>query len=177
MKFPGVFIVLFLLVLFLGNSCSSPKEKTEKKADMVKLKEPLIKANQYLERSEDQQIDAYATRHQWLMNKSATGLRYQIYQHGNGATPEKGKIAVISFALGLLSGETCYSSAKQGNMEFELGKGRVINGLEEAIFLMRVGDKAKLIVPSHLAFGLPGDQKKIPPRASIVYDIEFLSLK
>jgi len=39
---------------------------------------------------------------------------------------------------------------------------------------MRQGDRAKLIVPSHLAFGLLGDLKKIPAGATLVYDIEIL---
>jgi len=42
---------------------------------------------------------------------------------------------------------------------------------------MRVGDRAKFIIPSHLAFGLIGDQKKIRHKATLVYDLEFVSMK
>jgi FKBP-type peptidyl-prolyl cis-trans isomerase len=42
---------------------------------------------------------------------------------------------------------------------------------------MNVGDRAKFIVPSHLAFGLLGDQKMIPPQATLVYDVELINLK
>jgi FKBP-type peptidyl-prolyl cis-trans isomerase FkpA len=40
-----------------------------------------------------------------------------------------------------------------------------------------VGDKAILILPSHLAHGLVGDENKIPPKASVIYELELLSLK
>jgi FKBP-type peptidyl-prolyl cis-trans isomerase len=43
--------------------------------------------------------------------------------------------------------------------------------------LMRTGSRAKLIVPSHLAFGLLGDLKKIPEQAVLVYDIELVEVK
>ena len=53
----------------------------------------------------------------------------------------------------------------------------VETGLHEGIKYMKVGEKAKMILPSHLAHGLIGDSKKIPPRSTIVYDIELLDLK
>ena len=41
---------------------------------------------------------------------------------------------------------------------------------------MKVGDKAKFIIPSHLAFGLLGDENKIPKRATLVYDVELIDV-
>jgi FKBP-type peptidyl-prolyl cis-trans isomerase len=53
----------------------------------------------------------------------------------------------------------------------------VESGLEEGILLLREGDKAKFILPPHLAHGLLGDDNKIPARSIIVYDLELLSLE
>ena len=55
--------------------------------------------------------------------------------------------------------------------------GGVESGLEEGILLMKTGGKAKFILPPHLAYGLPGDGKKIPARAILVYDVELLSIQ
>jgi FKBP-type peptidyl-prolyl cis-trans isomerase len=61
-------------------------------------------------------------------------------------------------------------------MVFEVGKGGIENGLEEAILQLHLGDQAVIILPSHLAFGLLGDQKKIPQRATVIYEIDFIKL-
>jgi FKBP-type peptidyl-prolyl cis-trans isomerase len=42
--------------------------------------------------------------------------------------------------------------------------------------LLRVGDKARFILPSHLAHGVPGDGVKIPRRATIIYDLELINI-
>jgi FKBP-type peptidyl-prolyl cis-trans isomerase len=82
----------------------------------------------------------------------------------------------LNYTLTLLTGDTVYTSRNDGPLLFEVGKGQVITGLEEAILLLRVGDRAKIIIPSHLAFGLIGDQNKINHKASLVYDVELVSL-
>ena len=71
----------------------------------------------------------------------------------------------------------CYNSDKDGLKLIELGKAEVESGLEEGILLMKVGDKAKLVIPSHLAFGLLGDENKIPKRATLIYDVELVEIK
>jgi len=53
----------------------------------------------------------------------------------------------------------------------------VISGLEEGILYLSEGDKAKIIIPSHLGYGLLGDlDKNIPPKATLIYDIELKSI-
>jgi FKBP-type peptidyl-prolyl cis-trans isomerase len=99
-----------------------------------------------------------------------------ITKHGVGAVSQPGRTVKLSYTVTLLTGDTVYSALKDGPLIFEIGKGQVITGLEEAILLLKVGDHAKIIIPSHLAFGLIGDQKKILHKASLVYDIEFISM-
>ncbi len=99
-----------------------------------------------------------------------------IYFNGNGQQAKVGNIALINFEISLLNGTVVYSSNNKPE-EFVVGKDNVESGLHEAITYLKVGDKAKLIIPIHLAFGLAGDMNKIPPRSTIVYDIELVSLK
>jgi FKBP-type peptidyl-prolyl cis-trans isomerase len=141
------------------------------------MSDTLVNYNRGVIKTEDQQIDDFIARYNWKMTKTGTGLRYLIFQKGHGVKAAKGKVAVISYTLRFLDGSLCYSSDKDGLKEFKIGYGNVESGVEEGILLMHVGDRAKFIVPSHLAFGLLGDQKKIPQQATLVYDIELVKLK
>ena len=98
-------------------------------------------------------------------------------QEGDGPKAQEGKVARIQYTLSSITGSIIYSSDENGPMEFLIGSGGVESGLEEAILLLREGDKAKIIIPSHLGFGLAGDDHKIPPKATLIYDITLLSIK
>jgi FKBP-type peptidyl-prolyl cis-trans isomerase len=141
------------------------------------MSDSIVNYNRGVVRTEDQQIEDFISRYNWKMIKTGTGLRYLIYKKGKGEKAGKGKIAVIGYTLRFLNGNLCYSSDKEGLKEFKIGYGNVESGIEEGILLMHVGDRAKFIVPSHLAFGLLGDQNKIPQQATLVYDIELVKLK
>jgi len=128
-------------------------------------------------KNEDEEIGDFIVRYHWNMIKTATGLRYMIYHKGSGPAAKKGEYATIKYSIRLLNGDLAYSSEQSGPREFEIGHGGVESGLEEGILLLHLGDRVKFIVPSHLAFGLLGDQGKIPQRATLIYDIELIKLK
>ena len=93
-----------------------------------------------------------------------------------GEKAENGMEVVIRYSVGLLDGKLCYSSDSLGLKNFILGRGNVEKGLDEGILLLHAGDKAHLVLHPGLAFGLPGDDKRIPPHATLVYDVELISL-
>jgi FKBP-type peptidyl-prolyl cis-trans isomerase len=141
------------------------------------IKEKLIEANKIAAQKESIQIDGYVSRRKLDVTKTGTGLRYFIYHEGKGEKAENGKIAVVKYEVSLIDGTVCYSTKEKGTEEFIIGKDNVESGLHEGITYMRVGDKAKIIIPSYLAHGLAGDFKKIPVRSTIIYDIELIALK
>ena len=149
--------------------------KTDQKG-VPMSKESLIRANKGLVTIDHERIEAFAERHQWKMGTTETGLWYQIYDHGDGDSARIGLIANMNYTVSLLDGTVCYSSDSTGSKSFVIGHGGVESGLEEAILMMRVGDKARFIMPPHLAHGLPGDNNKIPARSTIVYQVELLNL-
>lgn len=149
--------------------------KTDQKG-VPMSKESLIRANKGLVTIDKERIEAFAERHQWEMSTTETGLWYQIYEHGTGDSARNGLIASLKYTVSLLDGTLCYSSDSTGEKTFLIGQGGVESGLEEGILLMRCGDKARFIMPPHLAHGLPGDNDKIPPRSTIVYQVELLNL-
>lgn len=168
---------LFILIIPILFSCNNNKESEQEQVNEKQLEEPLLKANKQAVIAENEQIDNYIKRHKWDMQETGSGLRYAIYKHGNGLKAETGRIAVISYSVELISGEEIYSSKNEGPKEFLIGKGGVESGIEEGILLLQVGDRAKFIIPSHLGFGLLGDQNKIPPKSTLIYDLELLELK
>ena len=168
-------ISLFLLAVILV-SCNN-NSSTQNKIDKKELEESLVQVNKKLVKSEDEQIRDYIERYGWEMQETGTGLRYMIYKHGSGPLAEKDQLAKVRFQVALLNGEVCYSSDTEGLKEFKIGQGGIESGLEEGILLMKTGDRAKFIIPSHLAFGLLGDTDKIPAKAALVYDIELVELK
>ena len=60
---------------------------------------------------------------------------------------------------------------------FVLGMGRVIKGWDEGIQLLKVGDKARFVIPSHLAYGSQGAGGVIPPDATLIFDVELMDVK
>lgn len=166
-------IVLFLFLI----SCHQKDENENKKTADVNYDESLMKANQYLVKTEEEQINDFLARYNWEMKETGTGLRYNIYKNNHGKKAQIDQIVRIKYEIRLISGDVIYNSDDLGIREFRIGKGDVETGLHEAVLLMGVGDKAKLILPSHLAYGLAGDQNKIPKRATLVYDIELISLQ
>jgi len=173
----NLYIILFAFFILFSACNKNNKNKNQNSADYKTLNKTLEKVNKQLVASEDEQIESFIKRYNWKMKKTGTGLRYLIYKHGKGEKAEKGRIAKINYRVNLLNGDLCYSSKDKGPKEFVIGKGNVESGLEQGILLLKVGDKAKFILPSHLAFGLIGDQDKIPAKAALVYDIELLELK
>jgi len=141
------------------------------------LDDTLLSINRRIVRNESQDINDFIARYGWEMSVSATGLRYNIYQKGAGPAAKKGQIAVIAYTLRLLDGSEIDRTLPDAPKEFVIGHGGVESGLEEAILMLHQGDRARFILPSYLAFGLLGDQDKIPPRAALVYDIHLTDLK
>lgn len=171
------FFVLFLTVVFFLSSCQDQKSAYEKNAASNYSQESLIKANKMAVKTEEQQINDFIERVKWKMLDTGTGLKYNIYEKGGGEPAVIGKIAELEYSVTLITGDVVYSSKDFGNKVFTIGKGGVESGLEEGILFLHEGDRAKFIIPSHLAFGLMGDQNKIPPKTTLIYDVKLIKIK
>ena len=161
------------MILFI--SCQSSQEEKEIKKKIFN-KENLIKVNKNLIKKDKEIIESYVKRRNWKMEVTQTGLWFMIYFHGEGRKAKEGKIATINFSVELLDGTLCYSSDSLNPKLFRIGQGGVESGLEEGILLLREGDKARFIMPPHLAHHLLGDENKIPPRSTIIYDLELIKI-
>ncbi len=110
--------------------------------------------------------------------KTESGLRYNILQKGNGAQAAKGKTVSVHYK-GQLDDGTVFDSSYQRKqpIDFTLGVGQVIAGWDEGIQLLKVGDKARFVIPSHLAYGSRGAGGVIPPDATLIFDVELMDIK
>ena len=176
-----LYLSLFLILMV----CSCRRYHTQQPAQdttvVERLKnEILLSVNQDLVEEDAAEIETFAERRNWQMKTTETGLRYMIYENGEGEKAVDGKVVTLEYTVSLLDSTVCYSSDQSGQKQFLLGKGRIDGieaGLEEGVLLMREGDKARLILPPHLAHGLAGDGDCIPRRAIILYDVELVRLK
>jgi FKBP-type peptidyl-prolyl cis-trans isomerase FkpA len=170
-------VLLLLLGLLLIACRGGNKESSEISTVNQAVRESLIEANKQLNLGESEEIDLYLLQKGLKMKQTGTGLRYLIQSQGTGKQASAGMRASVRFTLSLLNGKTCYSSDSTGIEEFLIDQDEVESGLHEGIKLLREGDRAKFILPSHLAHGLMGDNDCIPARSPVVYDIELLKLK
>lgn len=165
-------VILFVLCN-LFSSCKNEPEPAQK-IDPTQFKKQLEKVNKYEVEKETDEINQYIARYGWDMQKTGTGLRYIFIKKGTGDSARSGDFVKVNYKISLLDGTECYSSDKDGPYEFKVEGEAIESGLHEAVQLMRVGDKAKFILPFYLAHGLHGDDANIPPLATIIVDLELL---
>lgn len=130
---------------------------------------------------EEIDIKLFLERHKdWKVKRTGSGLQYYLYKEGSADTnwhPIGGDVADIEYVITLLSGDTCYFTASDEYERFVVDNSEIESGLQEGIKLMSPGDRAHLIVPSHLAHGMAGDLDKIPPLTTLVIDIHLMGIR
>lgn len=110
--------------------------------------------------------------------ETVSGLRYKILENGNGAQATKGAGVSVHYKGQLLDGTVFDSSYKRKQpIDFNVGVGQVIKGWDEGIQLLKVGDKARLVIPSDLAYGSAGAGGVIPGDAILIFDVELVAVK
>ena len=109
--------------------------------------------------------------------ETQSGLRYKILQSGDGNKATKGANVSVHYKGQLLDGTVFDSSYKRKQpLEFSVGIGQVIAGWDEGILLLKVGDKARFVIPSNLAYGESGAGGVIPPNATLIFDVELMGI-
>ncbi len=110
--------------------------------------------------------------------KTPSGLMYVVTKEGEGSKPEIGQTVTAHYIGTLLNGSKFDSSRDRGKpFEFPVGKRRVIRGWDEGFLDMKKGEKRILIIPYSLAYGERGRPPVIPPKATLVFDVELIDIK
>ncbi|WP_430611990.1 peptidylprolyl isomerase [Flavobacterium sp. JP2137] len=111
-------------------------------------------------------------------DKTESGLRYKMIVKGDGKQAVKGKTVAVHYKGSLENGKEFDNSySRKKPIEFPLGMGHVIEGWDEGIALLQVGDKARFVIPSYLGYGANGAGGVIPPNATLIFDVELMDVK
>lgn len=109
---------------------------------------------------------------------TSSGLKYIEMTVGTGEAPQTGQIVQAHYTGWLTDGKKFDSSRDRGQtFAFPLGQGRVIKGWDEGIASMKVGGRRLLIIPPALGYGERGAGGVIPPNATLIFDVELVSLQ
>lgn len=109
---------------------------------------------------------------------TASGLQYIKLKEGDGPNPQPGDVVAVHYRGTLEDGTEFDSSYDRGEpITFALGRGMVIPGWDEGIAMVNVGGKAKLIIPPELAYGENGAGSVIPPNATLIFEVELISIQ
>jgi FKBP-type peptidyl-prolyl cis-trans isomerase FklB len=106
-----------------------------------------------------------------------SGLQYLVLKEGSGKKPKKTDRVEVHYQGTLLNGDVFDSSIDRGK-PMTMGVGQVIQGWQEALQLMKEGDKWRVFVPSELAYGARGTPGgPIGPNETLIFEIELLKVK
>lgn len=131
---------------------------------------------------DEQILQDYFKQNNLQPSKTASGLYYIIEQPGSGTNAGKGQLVTVNYTGRTLDGQVFDSNTDpaMGHPEpftFVAGGGQVIRGWDEGVTLLKKGSKAKLFIPSGLAYGLQSPSPAIPADAILMFDIEVLKIE
>lgn len=153
-------LVLTILVVLLSHGCGSPSETPPgPPTGNVPVTPATVP-------SKDQTVT------------TSSGLKYLDLEPGQGAVPQRGQTVEVHYTGWLESGKKFDSSVDRGQpFQFLVGQGQVIPGWDEGLLSMKVGGKRKLTIPGDLAYGPRGFGDIIPPNATLIFEVQLLSVK
>lgn len=106
---------------------------------------------------------------------TASGLQYRVLRKGAGRKPSKSDEVEVHYKGSLINGKVFDSSYDRGqSISFTLNK--VIAGWTEGLQLMKEGAKYELVIPANLGYGINGAGRSIPPRATLIFEVELLKV-
>ncbi len=149
-------IIILISILFFS-AC------TDTEAELIKAEKALLQE--------------YLTDNNISIAPTESGLYYIETVNGTGNTPVVGQEVEVHYIGTLINGEKFDSSYDRGQpFKFTLGIGQVIKGWDEGISYMKVGTKAKLIIPSDLGYGANG-VGNIPPYSTLIFTVELMGIE
>lgn len=169
-KICALFCVLVIAGIFFLTVGGSDSAAGKEGQTYVRTEAPDVGADPGME--QDEYADYIST---------SSGLKYKIFQEGNGAVPSRGATVEAHYTgwLDKFESNRKFDSSRDRDhpFTFAVGTGKVIRGWDEAFTSMKVGERRMIIVPPELAYGERGIDDVIPGGATLYFDVELLEIK
>lgn len=168
-------LILVFFTTLVSCQCSGQKRNQKKpqhlpQTDQIQVQRDFLK-------KERASIEAYIKDRSLEVEKTGTGLYYHLNKDSiSPVSIESEDRVVFHYDIFLMNGRLIYSSEENGAKSLIIDNEDAEIGLHECLKLMTVGDEGLFILPSHLAFGVAGDQIKVPPKTALVYEIKILEI-
>lgn len=165
------------MMLYFDCKLAEIKPKAQFEKEMAEMQKQYAEANAKNKEAEPELIKKYVADNKITAKPSATGLYYIETEKGKGVQAAKGMKCKVNYKGTLLDGRVFDSSEGREPFEFVLGQDAVIEGWHEGIAKMKVGGKAKLLIPSSLGYGEKGAGQQIPPFSPLLFEVELIDAK
>ncbi len=146
----------------------------------TKLEKELNEQARLEERRAQEPVDLqkYLADNNYPADPTPDGIYFISEVKGTGKSPSVGEMVSVHLSVNLVDGSKIFSSLDRGEpIEFEFGKKFDTDGLEKGIAMMRKGGKAKVIVPSDMAYGAERRGNLVDSYSTIVYEVELVNLR
>jgi len=121
---------------------------------------------------------AYVEKNWPEARKTNTGIRYIVLREGTGAKPKPGDKVAVLYVGRLLDGKIFDQTQDAGHpFVFRVRRDQVIEGWDQVLQLMKVGEKRLVIIPPELAYGTRGQPPKIGRNATLVFEVELMEIR
>lgn len=170
-----IILSAILLCVILATGCrdrSTGKVVTNNKKAAEDREAPYIEGNKKILHWEEEEMSLFIKRYRWDMQRTGTGMYIQILDPGQGDTFQEGDNITLKYKTFLLSGEMVYDSEHDGVKNFTVARSEELEALHEAALMLRPGARARLVIPSYLAYGVSGDGNRINGRLPIAMTVE-----
>ncbi|MBJ04668.1 MAG: hypothetical protein CMP65_02040 [Flavobacteriales bacterium] len=143
----------------------------------------LIDLNKKIIKNEEIEIDSLVIASRIPFIKHPLGIRLHINEKISSKNlnlmPLDGDLVMIEYSCEILDyvSQLSYDYNLIDTLNFQIGYSKQMRGLNYAIKLLEIGDKAKIIIPSYLGFGLSGYGKTVPPYSTLILNVKLLKIQ
>ena len=174
--------LLFCFCFFLIIACNTKHQLRISEEEKDYLSEFFIASNKEIIKFEDFLIDSLIALSGLSFLKDSSGIRILINNKNNPqnfhTVPNDGEIVEVAYDCIIFEKlESLRHYSMIDTIVFQLGYSKQMRGLNHAIKLLKIGESAKIIIPSYLGFGSSGYGKEVPPYATLVLNIKLLNIK
>ena len=170
-----------ILCFFLFFSCTKSYQNRINKKQVNSGEDVFINAHKTLIKNEEEKIDSLLKLSQISFIKDNSGIRIYVEDHINQNKiryPKDGDNVLVAYHCVVFDQpDIVLNNLLIDTILFKIGYSKQMKGLNYAIKLLKVGDNAKIIIPSHLGFGMSGYGKSVPPYSTLLLNVKLLKIK